>query len=360
MFKPIIPINNSYHNSNLNILWYDSVCVSGDKFNKIKGCNNMTPEELRNKAKELYKDHTALEVALILGKSEPTIRRWVKGITKEPSNKYKEVVDELLRIYEQDGVIASHKEAFVLEKSGITVTKSVKTGIRAQITKKLGYKAGVFTGKNEIVLHRTVEEKAYDIYRGMMYRCYDSSHPSYSLYGGKGVFVSEEWHDAEVFVRWYVENYVEDWEVDKDLFSEDVKHYSKETCVFLPAKLNVCLGQMSRTYSHATKSGTNYVKCIAILGRRVYVKGTSREEVSAKIRELKIKELVTIMNDERAELHGEILRKYDEVCLKICDKYNIPVDQLEHNLDQSPNKPPRIIPSRIRTDYSKDLEDSCY
>lgn len=326
----------------------------------------MTHEDLRSKARELYKDHTATEIASLLGKSEPTIRRWVKGITKDPSNKYKEVVDELLQVYEQDGVISSSKEAAILGKSGITITKSVKGGIRAQVTEKIGRKDGVFSGKNEIVIHRSVEDKAYDIYRGMMYRCYDSHSPSYFLYGGRGVFVSEEWHDIDAFVKWYVENYVEDWEVDKDLYSGDVKCYSKETCVFLPAKLNIYLGQMGRSYAPATRDEIGYVKHVVILGKRVCIRGSSRDEVEAKMIEQKIKGLITVMNDERVNLSEELLHRYDKICMKVCEKYGISIDQLEHNLNPDPNKGERAIPARAykweyeEVDHTKDLSDVAY
>lgn len=44
----------------------------------------------------------------------------------------------------------------------------------------------------------------------------------------------------------------------------------------------------------------------------------------------------------------------------VCKQAAEVVDQLEYNLDQSPDKHPRVLPSKVRTNYSKDLEDSCY
>jgi len=81
--------------------------------------------------------------------------------------------------------------------------------------------------------------KAYKLWNGMLQRCYDEKYhekkPTY-----KSVAVCEEWHNFQVFAKWFHEesNYQEGWHLDKDLLSFELKTYSPTTCVFIPSALN--------------------------------------------------------------------------------------------------------------------------
>jgi hypothetical protein len=46
------------------------------------------------------------------------------------------------------------------------------------------------------------QHRAYDVHCGMMQRCYNPDHRSFQDYGGRGITVSPEWHDAGVFCAW--------------------------------------------------------------------------------------------------------------------------------------------------------------
>ena len=84
----------------------------------------------------------------------------------------------------------------------------------------------------------------------MMNRCYDSTNPSYSTHGAKGVTVAPEWHDYDTFRRdvinlpgWmYKYNDPASYQLDKDLFQYNTPYsqtvYSKDTCVWLHQSLN--------------------------------------------------------------------------------------------------------------------------
>ncbi len=81
---------------------------------------------------------------------------------------------------------------------------------------------------------------AYATWRGMIQRCVDEDYkhkrPAY-----RGVTVWHGWQRFMCFRRWWLDNYVEGWELDKDLFSGPDKIYSPSTCVFIPQWLNVFL-----------------------------------------------------------------------------------------------------------------------
>lgn len=82
------------------------------------------------------------------------------------------------------------------------------------------------------------------IWRSIIQRCYDKNfqitHPTYLK-----TKVCKEWHNFQVFAEWYHQNYIEDFDIDKDLLQLNIeeKIYSPETCMFLPRKINSFLSR---------------------------------------------------------------------------------------------------------------------
>ena len=83
------------------------------------------------------------------------------------------------------------------------------------------------------------------IWGAMMGRCYKPNNKQYSAYGGRGVTVCDEWHKFNNFLKWYNDNYVDGWEVDKDI--KGGKEYSPDSCLFVPAEINMLLSNLRRT-----------------------------------------------------------------------------------------------------------------
>ena len=79
--------------------------------------------------------------------------------------------------------------------------------------------------------------KAKTVWLGMINRCYSGKNKAY-----ENVTVCEEWHNFITFVKWYNQNNVEGWHLDKDLFSPKNKIYSPETCCFIPLVINSSIG----------------------------------------------------------------------------------------------------------------------
>jgi hypothetical protein len=88
--------------------------------------------------------------------------------------------------------------------------------------------------------------KVFPIWREMIERCYNEDNwkrrPTY-----KGCEVCDEWKNYSGYLQWYEENYVEGFDVDKDLLSYLLKNkiYSPETCCFLPPEINSILSTKS-------------------------------------------------------------------------------------------------------------------
>ena len=81
------------------------------------------------------------------------------------------------------------------------------------------------------------DDKIYDIWYGMLSRCYNPKSSSYKNYSN--VEVCEEWLCFSNFNDWYKRYGVEGWDIDKDLFSTENKIYSPKTCCLLPNELNL-------------------------------------------------------------------------------------------------------------------------
>lgn len=122
-------------------------------------------------------------------------------------------------------------------------------GVQERIENRLAYrKAGVGNFVNYPIpgIVDRKQLKVYRVWSSMISRCYSISNQSYGRYGGRGVYVCNEWHEFQNFAAWYYDQYQEDdWHIDKDILSpaDDVR-YSPETCVFIPAVLNTLLATM--------------------------------------------------------------------------------------------------------------------
>ncbi|UGO46092.1 HNH endonuclease [Bacillus phage vB_BanS_Chewbecca] len=88
------------------------------------------------------------------------------------------------------------------------------------------------------------KSNAYKIWSSIMNRVYDieyhHNNPTYS-----GCSVAEEWHNFQIFAKWYDDNYYEidgqRMQLDKDILIKGNKIYSPETCVFVPQCINLLL-----------------------------------------------------------------------------------------------------------------------
>lgn len=79
--------------------------------------------------------------------------------------------------------------------------------------------------------------EVYNTWCGMLRRCYDSKYhmkrPTYI-----GCSVHPDWHNFQVFAEWFEENYIEGYQLDKDILIKNNKIYSPETCCFVPSDIN--------------------------------------------------------------------------------------------------------------------------
>lgn len=82
--------------------------------------------------------------------------------------------------------------------------------------------------------------KIYDIWQSMIKRCYNKEYqnkfPHY-----KDVIVCDEWLYYSKFREWAKNNYIEGYQLDKDIIGGNLKIYSPDTCAFVPQIINTCI-----------------------------------------------------------------------------------------------------------------------
>lgn len=78
---------------------------------------------------------------------------------------------------------------------------------------------------------------AYKSWINMLQRAYDikykEKNPTY-----RDVTVCNEWLIFSNFRKWWIENHVDGWQLDKDILSPHNKVYSSDTCIYVPSWLN--------------------------------------------------------------------------------------------------------------------------
>lgn len=89
---------------------------------------------------------------------------------------------------------------------------------------------------------------AYTTWKSIATRCYIKAHKSYDSYGGSGVTVCEEWKKFSNFKKWFDENYIDGYQIDKDICG--LNEYSPDGCLFVSAKENILESQKRRDYSY--------------------------------------------------------------------------------------------------------------
>ena len=120
---------------------------------------------------------------------------------------------------------------------------------------------GLYDIENVVITPET--KLARVIWRNMLYRCYDKEWlDKNSTY--KDCYVSDEWLVFSNFWKWFKENYIKGYDIDKDILSpQNNKHYSPDTCCFVPHKLNSILLKCNKLRG-------DYPICVSKIGNKFY------------------------------------------------------------------------------------------
>ena len=119
--------------------------------------------------------------------------------------------------------------------------------------------------------HGLYHSRIYSIWVGMNRRCHEEKSSTYSLYGGRGITVCDEWrNDVEAFNRWALENgYTDKLTLDR---IDCNKSYSPDNCRWVTMKVQqnnrrnnlryLCDGEMKTASEIAEKYHINRQKLV--------------------------------------------------------------------------------------------------
>lgn len=121
------------------------------------------------------------------------------------------------------------------------------TGKRLEkIRKKNGLVYGIGINDAGVIVNDGGKQiTSYHVWQDILYRCHTAKGnidcPSYV-----GCSICEEWRYFSNFKRWFDENYVEGYYLDKDILEKGNKVYDPERCVFVPQEINMLLCKANR------------------------------------------------------------------------------------------------------------------
>lgn len=89
---------------------------------------------------------------------------------------------------------------------------------------------------NNKIIHGKSYERIYSVWHHMIERCENKNSNRYSDYGGRGIKVCEEWHDASTFIEWAFNNgYSDNLQLDRIDTNGD---YEPKNCRFVTCSEN--------------------------------------------------------------------------------------------------------------------------
>lgn len=81
-----------------------------------------------------------------------------------------------------------------------------------------------------------IHTKSYSVWRNLLCRTVSPTNQRRERY--KDCTICPEWLTFSKFKEWFDNNYIEGCELDKDIIVPNNRHYSPETCCFVPSEIN--------------------------------------------------------------------------------------------------------------------------
>jgi hypothetical protein len=142
------------------------------------------------------------------------------------------------------------------------------------------------------------KKKAKNRFNSMMYRC------NKNLEGYEFTTISNEWHDFNNYCYWVTLNFVEGWEIDKDILSGSDKSYSPDTCLMVPREINALFRSSKSKYGKGVyfdKRDNKYYAQMRIDGKTKNCGSSSTAEGAHKLyveqRKIHLQELLERYKD---------------------------------------------------------------
>lgn len=230
------------------------------------------------------------------------------------------------------------KEIIIRFDKSQSITSAQSSGLkRGQFKDKLSATVSGVGIKGEVATHSNgIPNLSYVVWKDMLKRCYATNEKTRQKHNSyDDVTVCDSWLFYPNFKAWFDNNYVEGFQLDKDIYQYGNKQYSPSSCVFVPSYINcLVLGVNSRGYSLTIDDG--YETKLRIGGRQ-YTK-LFKDAESAHLHYC----LLKLTHIERLAIHaydrGHINKKALSGLLRIkVNGYSI--DEVKAHALLEPNKP---------------------
>lgn len=120
-----------------------------------------------------------------------------------------------------------------------------------------------------ITTHGLSSLPIYHVWKGMRQRCTNPKNNRYHRYGGRGIKICSEWENAEVFIKWALENgYKKGLTIERE---NNNGNYTPGNCCFVTIKIN-----------NQNSSNCKITKEISIKIKEDYKSGNMTQEEVAK------------------------------------------------------------------------------
>jgi len=199
---------------------------------------------------------------------------------------------------------------------------------RGQISCKDCAKYSVSSAKHKYVIK---DRRLYRIWKCMNSRCHNTKDPNYSLYGGRGIYVCDEWRDSDVegFNTFYKEMGIYPTTRHSVDRRDGSKGYTKENCRWATSKeqmnnvrSNHLVDWRGETYTLqqiSDKFNINSNKVLWRLQRGFPLESALNEELDVKVASINGENTVLPLKEYTGTLYG----KECEVITLIDKGYNI-------------------------------------
>jgi len=128
--------------------------------------------------------------------------------------------------------------------------------------------------------HKPTNSPPYKRWRSMLDRCYVEDRTTYAYYGGRGVYVCDDWHNFQNYCEWWNRNCCDDsYQIDKDLLVKGNLEYGPYTCVAIPRRLNYLFADSPErrgtmpigVHYHSEKLTNNYSASMQSFGKAKFL-----------------------------------------------------------------------------------------
>lgn len=157
--------------------------------------------------------------------------------------------------------------------------------------------------------------KPHKLWLGILERCYsEKTKEKRKTY--IGCSVCEEWLLFSNFKKWFDENYIEGWHLDKDILVKGNRVYSPQTCCFVPQEINSLLTNRrlhrGKLPVGVKRSGKFFVSECQNGGTRIRVYGHKTvEDAFVCYKELKEERIKNMANKWKERLSENV---YEALC----------------------------------------------